>query len=521
MARFFNTTGPCDPNDHYVLPPERWMADLVQLVDREQYFVIHAPHRLGKTTAMRAFAARLRTQGYVALTSTLETSQGMVEVEQAEHLWLEAIALTAEFDLPEAHRPPPVEEALRHAPGSRLLSWLRQWCAAVQVPVVLVLDEADVVRGPAMVSLLRQLRAGFQHRGAGRFPVSLALVGMRDLRDYLVSAKDGASVSPGSPFNIKSASLTLRNFYAEEVRELLVQHTEETGQRWSDEAVQRVWERTQGQPFLVNALADRAVTALVPDRTKTVGVEAIEEAEQQLIMSRTTHLDNLSERLKEPRVARILQPVLLGDEPIDVDAMSDDLLYAQDLGLVRTGDEGLEVANPIYREVLVRLLSQTQQLSLPAPSWPWRLPDGRLNVPELVRAFLAWWRENADILWHDKRTPYLEAAAHLAFMGFLQRVINGGGRVEREYAAARGRVDVVVTYAGERHVFELKRVGPRTTREVVVRDGIVQLSRYLDTLGLTEGWLLVFEPREDVPWETKLWAREEQREGKLLHLRGG
>ena len=512
MPRFFNTTGPCDPARHYLLPPERRLSTLQQLIEQQQYFVLHAPRQTGKTTAMRSLTARLNGEGYVALTATLETSQGIADVEQAERSWKDAIRLAADFDLPPDQQPPQAVDNV--GPGNRLLAFLRQWCAHVNQPVVLVLDEANVVRDAPLISLLRQLRAGFSHRGAGSFPVSVALVG---LRDDLVQAKDGPHLNPDSPF--KAESLTLRNFQADEVRELLLQHTAETGQPWTDEAIERVWDRTQGQPFLVNALAWRATSRLVQDRAVTLDLSVILEAEQQLILSRTTHLDNLTERLKEPRVARVIEPVILGDEPGEIDRLSDDYRYTIDLGLVRRGPQGLEMANPLYREVLARELSYNHQEDLPQPTWPWRTPEGRLNVPALVQAFLTWWRRDADILRTDRRTPYLEAAAHLAFMGFLQRVVNGGGTVEREYAAARGRVDVVVHYAGERHVFELKRVRERIGLQTVIDEGLEQLAGYLDTLGLTEGWLIIFDTRPR-SWEEKLWTREERRGGKVLHLRG-
>jgi hypothetical protein len=519
MPRFFNTAGPCDPARHYMLPPERRLTTLRQLIEQQQYFVLHAPRQTGKTTAMLTFTAELRSLGYVALMASLETSQGVADVEHAEHLWLDAIRFAAEFDLPPELRPPQASTLQDVAAGQRLGALLMRWCAAVARPVVLVLDEADVVRDAPLVSLLRQLRAGFSRRGPGRFPSSIALVGLRDLRDYLMSAKDGHTVSPGSPFNIKAESLTLRNFDEAEVVELLWQHTAETGQRWTDEALERVWSRTQGQPFLVNALAWRVTSRLLQDRSVHVGLPTILEAEQQLILSRTTHLDNLSERVKEERVARVIEPVILGDEFGEIDRLTDGFEYVQDLGLIRRGPAGLEIANPIYREVLARVLSYNQQEDTPAPWWPWRTADGRLDVAALVSEFLLWWRRHADILCNDRRTPYREAAAHLAFMGFLQRVVNGGGTVEREYAAARGRVDVVVSYAGERHVFELKRVRARAGREAVVEEGIVQLAGYLETLGVEEGWLIVFDTRE-LSWEEKLWVKEERRGGKVLHLRG-
>lgn len=68
-----------------------------------------------------------------------------------------------------------------------------------------------------------------------------------------------------SPFNIKDASLTLRNFTADEVRELYAQHAADTGQQFTREATDRAYELTEGQPWLVNALAREAVDELVPD----------------------------------------------------------------------------------------------------------------------------------------------------------------------------------------------------------------------------------------------------------------
>jgi ketosteroid isomerase-like protein len=520
MPRFFNTTGPCRPERHYMLPPEARLPELAELVEREQYFVLHAPRQTGKTTTILAFARSLQARGVAALMVSFEECLSP-SVALAEDIWMHAISEEARWELPVAHRPPDPGATSLGAPGTRFSAWLRAWCAGLDVPVVLFIDEADAVRGEALVSLLRQLRRGFAYRGVGRFPVSIALVGLRDLRDYIADAKDGQAVSLGSPFNVTAGSFTLADFTADEVRTLLLQHTAETGQPWSEAALARVFDRTQGQPFLVNALADIAVTHLAPDRSAAIEVEAIDQAVVRLILSRRTHLANLAERLKEPRVARVVQSVLLGDEALEINAGSDDFAYTQDLGLVRRGPQGAEVANPIYREVLVRELTVNEELSLPAPWWPWRTPQGRLDVPALVAAFLRWWRENADILRDTARSPYHEAAAHLAFMGFLQRVVNGGGTVEREYAAARGRVDVVVSYAGERHVFELKRVSARHGLQRVVDEGITQLAGYLDTLGVDEGWLIVFDPRPERTWEERLWEREETRGGRRVRVRGG
>lgn len=515
MRRFFNTTGPCDPRKHYMLPPSRRLPDVRSFVEREQYFVLHAPRQVGKTTAMRAFAAELRDAGYRALWATLEGAQAIEDVERAEPIWIEAIHTSARL----AGVPAPATAAYHQAPpGTRLGRYLSDLCdASPERPVVLLLDEADVLSGPALVSLLRQLRAGFADRGVRSFPASIALIGMRDLFDYLTTAKDGAPVNPGSPFNIKAHSITMRNFTSDEVIELLAQHTADTGQVFLPEAGKRIFWWTNGQPFLVNKLGLICMDELVPDRTQPVTAAQIDEAKERLVLSRTTHLHALAERLKETRVARIVEAVLLGDEQVDY--QGDDFRYCIDLGLLVRGPNGAEAANPMYREVLVREIGYNRQANTPAPWWPWRRNDGRLDFPALVDNFRQHWRENADII-VEHLPQYPEAVCHIAYMAFVNRVVNGGGHVEREFAAGRGAIDVVVHFAGERFVTEIKRVRPRDTLETIKQKGVAQLGRYLDTLGMAEGWLLIVNQHPGLSWEERLWEEEVVLGGKRLHLVG-
>ncbi len=502
-----------------MLPPEARLPDLVPWVERQLYFVLHAARQTGKTTAMRAFAARLRDRGIVAVWATLEVSQGMTEIGDAEPTWLRAIGRAAERQLPPEQRPPSVDEALKGNTGDRLGAWLTDWCSTIGVPVVLLLDEADVVSGPALVNLLRQLRAGFMDRGVGAFPVSIGLIGMRDLRDYLTAAKEGAPVNPGSPFNVKAASLTLRNFSHADVAVLYGQHTVETGQVFTPEAVERAFWWTSGQPFLVNALANCCVDDLVPNRAVAITAADIDAAKESLVRSRTTHLDALGQRLKEARVARVVQAVLLGDAPVPY--ASDDYAYTVDLGLIANDADGATIANRLYREVLARELSYEEQRNLSRPWWPWSRADGTLDVPALVEAFIGWWRENAAMIEERADPDYLEAVPHLVFMAFLQRVVNGGGRITREYAAGRGALDLLLEYAGETHVFEIKRVPAKhVSREYVREAGLAQIVRYLDTVGVQEGWLLIFDQRPGRSWEERLTVEDTEVGGKRVRVRG-
>jgi hypothetical protein len=201
----------------------------------------------------------------------------------------------------------------------------------------------------------------------------VVLCGVRNLRDYRIHSSAGREViTGGSAFNIKAASLRLGDFSTADVAALLGQHTDETGQAFTAEALARVWSLTRGQPWLVNALADVACFRLPAgrDRARSIDVNLIDAAKEELILRRVTHLDQLADKLREERVRRIIEPMLAGNALGVVP--EEDRDYLVDLGLLRRTDGGgLVIANPIYREVLPRVLASGPQDSLPqiSPSW--------------------------------------------------------------------------------------------------------------------------------------------------------
>ncbi|PNK03574.1 polyketide biosynthesis operon protein CyrO, partial [Cylindrospermopsis raciborskii S07] len=131
------------------------------------------------------------------------------------------------------------------------------WAMASPLPLVVFLDEIDSLEDQTLISILRQLRAGYPNRPQG-FPHSVGLIGMRDVRDYKVKSGGSERLNTSSPFNIKAESLTLSNFSFTDVQNLYEQHTTATGQVFTPEAVQQAYYLTDGQPWLVNALARQA-----------------------------------------------------------------------------------------------------------------------------------------------------------------------------------------------------------------------------------------------------------------------
>jgi len=490
--RFFNTAGPCKPDIHYMLSPTARLPQVQRLIAQQGYFVLHAPRQTGKTTAMLALAQELTASGrYVSVMVSVESGSAFnADLDTAELAILDAWRRAARVRLPAELHPPEWPDA---PIGRRISMALSAWAAVAPRPVVIFLDEIDSLQDNTLISVLRQLRDGYYDRPQA-FPWSLALIGLRDVRDYKVVAGGSERLNTASPFNIKAESFTLRSFTAPEVAELYRQHTADTGQVFTSEALHLAFELTQGQPWLVNALARQAVEVVVDDLARPITAAHIEQAKEILIARQDTHLDSLAARLREPRIRRIIEPMLAGRTLGDVPA--DDIQFVLDLGLVRYDPAGgLVVANPIYREVLPRVLAGTPIASLPRIQPTWLRPDGSLDADRLLDAFLAFWRQHGEPLLRS--APYHEIAPHLVLMAFLHRVTNADGSLEREYAIGSGRMDLLLRYGSDTLAMELKVW--RDSERDPLAEGLAQLDRYLSGLGLDTGWLVIFDRRSGQP----------------------
>ncbi|MDR1905140.1 MAG: endonuclease NucS [Treponema sp.] len=519
-VRFFNTTGPCNPEDHYMLPPADRLvgAQLDRYIGDKLYWILHAPRQTGKTTFLQSWMREINSgDKAIACYVTVETCQGVRDAERAIPTICSAITAWAErYGLP-------VPGSGYNAPHSQLNSILSDWAKlCAPNPLVVLFDEVDVLEGEALISFLRQLRSGFAGRAAGIFPVSIVLVGMRDLKDYIAAAKGGIVPNPGSPFNIKADSAMLSNFSKDDVAKLFAQRTSETGQLITVEALDFVFNESRGQPWIVNSLFMRAtMRVLQRTGTETVDIFHVMEARKQMIEARETHLDALGVRLRDSRVKRVIQTIITGAIDPPLGRTNPDVEFCMDLGLITwTSEKGFTIANPVYEEIFTRYLNAEYHDSMPPPStWKWQKDDGALDMDSLLREFQGFWRTHSEI-W-EQSAEYTEAFPHLLLMAFLQRITNSEGRIEREYAAGRGRIDLAVEYRGEWNIIEIKLLRKGQSPETVKTQGIEQIVRYHDTFKPGCGsvntqvkgcYLIVFDRRPDaryLEWGKRLsWETE-------------
>ena len=352
-APYFNTAGSCIPDKHYMLSPEPRFGHVMRLVDEEKYFTLHAGRQTGKSTALIWLANRYnQQQRYRALWIDIQPAREQPDLLLAFRTLLNNIEFSLQMYWPDAPRLD--HEELLQDPGTAILRTFRQLAAESDRPLVVLVDEADGLVGPTMVSFLTQLRAGCIARHSAPFPHSMALVGMRQVRDCALSAEDRRTISwlgTMSPFNVTAEAATLEPFSRGDVHALLEQHTEHTGQRWDPNAKNLIYDLSQGHPWLVNAIADQIVNRDVEDRAVDVSTEHVEAAKETIIQQRRTHMDSLLARLREDRVRRVIEPMIVGGH-VPGDALDDDFSYVLGLGLITTQQGQLHVANPIYREVI-------------------------------------------------------------------------------------------------------------------------------------------------------------------------
>jgi len=513
MEKRFNTTGPVNMmGDVYRVDPlKRWnLEQVLSLIEYKKYFLLHAPRQTGKTSCLLALQEYLNTQGkYFAVYTNIEGGQisrddvGIANRSTVRQLVSRLKKLNVDEEIVNT-----IDGLCNtNTPECLLADALSFLSSAIPKPIVILLDEIDALVGDGLISILRQLRANYDTRPK-HYPSTVILCGVRDIQDYQTNTEEEKNTIV-SAFNIKAASLILGNFSKDEVSELYGQHTTETGQIFADGCVEKVMEYTDGQPWLVNAIANQVTYEMEENRDRSVIItpDMIEDAKERLIIARQTHILQLADKLREERVRRVIGPMLAGEL---LSLQDDDADYCIDLGLCKRINGGLYIANEMYKEIIPRELAKLNQDKIPTeiPS-SWRNSDDTINIKNLLILFKDYWYENMAI-WGSNMPGYHEAAAQLVTQTFLHRIVNGGNEIHREYAVGRKRMDIFIKrkyYKGknktlkfQKIVLEVKTIKDDQNYETIRQKAIEQTAEYAKLKGVKEAQILLFNRGEKPRW---------------------
>ena len=134
MERYFNIGGPCLPTDHYMLSAMARLPQVVSLIGKKQYFVVHAQRQCGKTTAFLSLANEMNAKGEaVAVYCSLEAVQEFPKAEDGVPKIYELIR-SAALDLVSADACPALGNAVGVIDPSEMVSTgIRSLLSAVSV----------------------------------------------------------------------------------------------------------------------------------------------------------------------------------------------------------------------------------------------------------------------------------------------------------------------------------------------------------------------------------------------------
>ncbi|GHT14550.1 hypothetical protein AGMMS4956_12570 [Bacteroidia bacterium] len=284
MAHYFNVAGPCNEVDHYMIEASSRLVDVDDLIAQKQYFVIHAARQSGKTTFLLDLANRINREGkYYALYCSLEGVQGIIDPKEGIPAIMEGIATSLQLsNIP--HR----EEFAKNVGNDDyigvLLTELVDFCKTLDKPLVILFDKVDCLSEETLIPFLRQLRVGYTMRFQVPFVHSIIFTGTRNICDFSTRSRpESQSLADATLFGNISKILSIKNFTQEEIMSLYRQHTTETGQIFEPEAIEMVYQQSQGQPWLVNAIACEVIEKMLQsDYSKPVTAELVDKAIQTI-----------------------------------------------------------------------------------------------------------------------------------------------------------------------------------------------------------------------------------------------
>jgi hypothetical protein len=391
-----------------MVPAVGRLPDIMDMIDGKYYFILHSPRQSGKTTYLTSLTDQINSQGkyfalYCALHSLRTTEDDVQAMDRVVAEINAALRYSGMDELKKLEYAFNTEKYMNDS-NTKVRLMLNDICCALDKELVIFFDEADCLMEKPLIMFLSQIREGFICRDLSsitKFPMSMALVGIRDIQDYLSKVRPAwESKGPSSPFNVRRGSLKLDDFNIKEIRCLYDQHTAETGQVFESGAIENAWRLSEGQPWLVNALADDVIKRQFRnDFSKVITAADIDRASNNIILRKDAHFESLIDRLREPRVRNIIEHVIVGTGSFPRTISDDDIKYVVNLGILKKDPDknvSYRASNPIYGELIFRAMSWGLQQSMPETLENQWMDGKLLDMKGLLTAFQVYWRENSE-----------------------------------------------------------------------------------------------------------------------------
>ena len=489
MNRYFNITGCCNPQEHYMVNLDSRLAQIKKMVDKGQYFSINKGRQYGKTTILKALREHLKND-YVVISMDFQ----FVSTSEfaTENRFVKAFArlLWSRY-----HRemPSEIEKQIKQMKSSLdyveadLFVTLSEWCEISSKPIVLMIDEVDSAsNNQVFLDFLAQLRGYYLERT--EFPTfqSVILAGVHDIRNLRQKIRPDAEHKHNSPWNIASNFDIDMSFSVSDIAGMLTEyendhHTGMDIQKLS----QLIYDYTSGYPVLVSSICKYM------DENQSWNDLSFENAVKYLMKEKNPLVESLINKLEDDKNLRnLLYNVLFLGQKISYNIDNTVIENAAMYGFISNTNDCVSVANRIfetriYNWFISQEATDNRMYSEGVNDKNQFIQDGYLNMEKILEKFILHFND----IYGSQPDKFKEEDGRKLFLLYLRPIINGTGNYYIEAQTRdQKRTDVIVDYLGKQYIIELKI----WRGEEYNTEGEKQIAEYLNYYHLEKGYLLSF-----------------------------
>jgi AAA-like domain len=503
----FNITGKCIASQHYMADVSGKLAQVLNMIERGQYFIINRPRQYGKTTMLFSLASTLRASGnYNVFNISFEgIGDAVFEDEKAfSPIFLQLLEKQATHYAPDLV--PFLNEKQNEVNSLNGLSnILTEIILKTDTKTVLLIDEVDKSSNNQLfISFLAMLRNKYLSRDEDPTFHAVILAGVHDVKTLKLKLRPDEEQKYNSPWNIAADFKVDMNLQPSEIKPMLEEYALDRGVSLDSQSLaERLFDFTSGYPFLVSKLCKMFDEDMLPTLKKHIWtVEDVDKTVANLVKETNPNFDSLIKNLENnPTLYRFVYNILVELEYHSYSIHDPVVQMGFMYGIFKNG-RGLTIHNRIYEEVIYDYLMSKAKSQVNFTNYTnnniYYTPDKGLNMEAVLTKFQAFMKEQYSR--HDR--DFLERQGRLVFLAFIKPIINGSGYDFKEaQISEERRLDVVITYNTYRYITELKVWRGKVAHE----EGFQQLTDYLNRLNLTEGYLVIFDHAKRKSWK-KEWV---------------
>ncbi|MEN0051427.1 MAG: AAA family ATPase, partial [Bacteroidota bacterium] len=507
MEKKFTITGVCIPEKHYMSDTSEKMAQVMKMVEDGEYFTINRPRQYGKTTTLSWLMKHLQaSEGYVVFKISLEGvgDETHQDEEKFCQMFIHQLARFSRFvqkewvdwlmDLKvQVHSLKDLSDAITSI------------CERANKKVVVLIDEVDKSSNfQLFLNFLGTLRTKYLDAldSIDLTFHSVILAGVHDIKTLKLKIREGSESTLNSPWNIAADFNVNMDLLPTEIEPMLAEYAADKKVKIDTVLfAEKLYYYTSGYPFLVSKLCKIMDEEILPERSdKEWTLQDLQKSVRRLIYESNANFDSLSKNLENyPDLYELTYRVVIDNEYIPFVIHDTTIRLGVMFGVFAYAREnGLNISNRIYLEVITNYMIMKTLRTNPAlpKNFPnaYMLPNNALNVTKILTKFQDFMKEQHS----EKDRAFLEREGRLVFLSFLKPIINGGGYAFKEpQISEERRMDITITFYNYQYVIELKV----WYGEKAHQKGLLQLNDYLNKQGLSEGWLVIFDPSKKKTWK--------------------